>query len=128
MNYILLQYIIIICRIDDSGVPLLFNAVKKKWKYLKLKLPSVPHGTAFLLDDGRIINFPGPQKLSPIQNYKTLRSYFKEQTEAVIYEFGEKEIINKPTSPMFEIHDENNVAQIGSKVYVVKYIHNKMQF
>lgn len=114
-----LQFILIVSKNDAKSSPLLFNAITKRWKYLQIKLPSFSKGTSYLLSDGRIIDFTSPEPLSSMRNCANLRNYLDGWSEAIIHELSTEKIIKMTTSPMCEVHAENNIVQIGNRVYVV---------
>lgn len=115
----MLQYILIISKNDSKSSPLLFNAITKTWKYLHVNLPSISKGSSYLLSDGRVIDFAGPEPLATMRNNPNLRDYMDGWNEAIIHEFTSEGVNKTSTTPMCEVHAETNIVQIGNRIYVV---------
>ncbi|VVC25376.1 Hypothetical protein CINCED_3A012742 [Cinara cedri] len=119
------EYILILNKVgENNNRSLLFNAISKKWKYIDLRFPSIPSIASYVLNDSRIIHLAGCQLLNS-QTNAVLRPYFDDYSKAVIQELGDRKVNLTTTTPMNEIHNENNIVQIGSKIYVVCYYNSE---
>lgn len=121
----MLQCFLLISDARFQHHPLVFNIVTNQWTELKcITVPKLDSSTSYMLNDGRFIDVGGltdqvTDLESFLMNDHDESHYYFPMNRASIFDFNDKNWIQ--IKQMKNTHNLCNIAQIGSRVYVVKY-------